>query len=159
MADKIIQILPHTDTKGLDEVIVEQNAYYGKPVDTSKMVFVFGSNRGGRHGAGAARYAHKHKGAIYGQPWGIQGMSFAIPTMDAHIKPLSLPDIDYYVKAFINYAKQYPTVMFQVTCIGCGLGGQKHEDIAPMFLNAPENCYFDTLWKEWLPNAKFWGTF
>ena len=37
------------------------------------MVFVFGSNEAGRHGAGAARVALKSHGAIYGQGEGPQG--------------------------------------------------------------------------------------
>lgn len=53
----------------------------------------------------------------------------------------------------------HPELTFQVTCIGCGLAGLKHEDIAPMFKDAPGNCVFDTLWKPWLPDAEFWGTF
>lgn len=38
----------------------------------SKHIFCFGSNLAGVHGAGAALYARKHHGAIYGQGIGLQ---------------------------------------------------------------------------------------
>ena len=46
------------------------------------IIFVFGSNLAGRHGAGAAQYAVKHHGAIYGQGVGLQNNSYALPTKD-----------------------------------------------------------------------------
>ena len=44
-------------------------------------IFVFGSNLEGRHGGGAARAARIRFGAIMGQGVGLQGQSYAIPTM------------------------------------------------------------------------------
>ena len=44
-------------------------------------VFVFGSNLAGFHGGGAAHIAHAKFGAIWGQGVGMQGQSYAIPTM------------------------------------------------------------------------------
>lgn len=44
-------------------------------------IFVFGSNLAGRHGGGAARIALNRFGAIWGQGEGLQGNSYAIPTM------------------------------------------------------------------------------
>ena len=43
-------------------------------------VFVFGSNLAGRHGAGAAKFAREHHGAVYGQGVGFEGSSYAIAT-------------------------------------------------------------------------------
>lgn len=45
-------------------------------------ILVFGSNTQGRHGAGVALIAKNHFGAIYGQPRGLQGRSYAIVTKD-----------------------------------------------------------------------------
>jgi len=53
-------------------------------------IFVFGSNLAGRHGKGAALHARKHYGAIYGQGWGRQGNSYAIPTKDSKLKTVPL---------------------------------------------------------------------
>ena len=41
------------------------------------MIFVFGSNLAGRHGAGAAKIALEKHGAIYGQGVGLQGADIA----------------------------------------------------------------------------------
>lgn len=95
-------------------------------------VFVFGSNLRGVHGAGAAKQAMKW-GAKYGQGYGLQGQTFAIPTKDWDIKSLSLNQIQVYVDRFIKFAKTYDTLDFLVTKIGCGLAGYEIEDIAPMF--------------------------
>lgn len=132
------------------------------PIDTSKMIFVFGSNEAGRHGAGAALYAREKKGAVYGQGYGLWGQSFAIPTKDVQVRTLPIAAVHIYVARFIAYAKEHPELTFQVTQIGCGLAGLKPEQIAPMFADAPDNCWFDRAWAPWL-NKKlggyhYWGT-
>lgn len=128
-------------------------------MDTSEMIFVFGSNLSGIHGAGAAKFALQHRGAKWGQAVGMMGQSYGIPTKTHNVRDtLSLSDINYYVNMFMSFAEVHEQEKFQVTCIGCGLAGLKHKDIAPMFKSAPDNCYFDTLWSEWLPNKPTWGT-
>lgn len=124
-----------------------------------KFVFVFGSNEAGRHGGGAALHAYQQHGARYGKGYGHYGDSFAIPTKDREIQTLPLERIQGYVVGFLEYAKGNPQLNFQVTQIGCGLAGYKPEDIAPMFVNAPENCYFDVEWMPIIGNqANYWGT-
>ena len=62
-------------------------------------VFVFGSNINGMHGGGAARVAMDKFGAIWGQGEGLQGQSYAIPTMEglANIPPAGrLPNSTMY---------------------------------------------------------------
>jgi hypothetical protein len=102
-------------------------------------VFVFGSNLAGRHGRGAALWARKHRGAVYGQGYGPQGDSFAIPTKDAALRTLDLPAIETWVGSFLRFAAVRPSVTFEVTPIGCGLAGYTPEQIAPMFKDAPAN--------------------
>ena len=111
-------------------------------------IFVFGSNLAGRHGAGAALCAVKYHGAKYGVGIGRTGNSYALPTKDHNIKTLPLDHIHYNVKEFIEYAKNNPDITFQVTKIGCGLAGYKESDIAPMFLNAPDNCLLPDGWRK-----------
>ncbi len=94
-------------------------------------VFVFGSNLAGHHGAGAARAALTHFGAIYGQGVGLQGQSYAIPTMQGGIDTI-IP----YVEEFIQFAKEHPEKTFFVTRIGCGIAGFTDGQIAPLFKNA-----------------------
>lgn len=128
---------------------------------TKDMIFVFGSNEIGYHGAGAALFAKRERGARPGVSYGHVNQSFAIPTMDKEIeRTLQLEHINAYVLGFLAYAASHPEWQFQVTCIGCGLAGLKHEQIAPMFKDHSGNCQFDTLWKPWLPeDTRYWGTF
>lgn len=123
------------------------------------MIFVFGSNESGIHGAGAAAYAYKSKGAVWGIGFGHLGMSFAIPTKNRQIETLPLLSVRNYVVRFLEYAEGHQYLKFQITRIGCGLAGFKDSEIAPLFADAPSNCLFDTAWKPFLPNKAFWGTF
>lgn len=104
-----------------------------------KEIFVFGSNLAGRHGKGAALFARKHHGAIYGQGIGLQGNSYAIPTKDEKIRTLPLTTIEEHVKVFLKFAKDHEELVFNVTAIGCGLAGYTPKDIAPLFLDYSEN--------------------
>jgi hypothetical protein len=130
-----------------------------EPMDTSKMIFVFGSNLSGIHGAGAARYALHHKGAVMGVGEGPTGNAYALPTKGIKISFMPLVQIKIHVGIFMAYAQEHNYVDFQVTQIGCGLSGFTKEQIAPLFEFAPLNCYFDTAWKNDLPeHMLFWGS-
>lgn len=121
------------------------------------MIFVFGSNTRGIHGAGAAKDAYKKHGAQWSVGYGRQGNSYAIPTKDHQINTLPLGKINISVQAFILYAIAHSSEEFQVTQIGCGLAGYTPKDIAPMFLNAPSNCLLDIAWKPLMhENTRFW---
>ena len=104
-------------------------------IDTLKdnEIFVFGSNLAGMHGGGAARIARLHFGAVMGQGIGLQGQSYAIPTMQGGVET-----IRPYVDDFIAYAKHHQELHFLVTPIGCGIAGFEAEDIAPLFESAKE---------------------
>lgn len=101
-------------------------------LDTNE-IFVFGSNLEGAHGGGAAFYAKKKFGAIWGQGVGLQGKSYGIPTMHGGVE-----SIKPYVDDFINFAKLHPEYKFLVTQIGCGIAGFAVEEIAPLFHHALE---------------------
>ena len=94
-------------------------------------IFVFGSNLGGMHGGGAARAAYNCFGAVWGQGVGLQGQSYAIPTMQGGVET-----IKPYVDEFIEFAQAHPELKFLVTRIGCGIAGFRDEQIAPLFAAA-----------------------
>ena len=94
-------------------------------------VFVFGSNKEGMHGGGAARVAYQKFGAKWGEGVGMTGRCYAIPTMDG-----SLDIIRGYVNDFTEYARSHPELTFLVTRIGCGIAGWTDEQIAPLFRKA-----------------------
>lgn len=106
----------------------------------ASMIFVFGSNLAGVHGAGAAAWAARHRGALAGVGRGPTGQAYALPTKDITIRALPLSVIAVFAHEFKDYARKYPDTQFQVTAIGCGLAGHTPEDIAPMFADAPPNC-------------------
>ena len=94
-------------------------------------IFVFGSNLGGMHGGGAARVAYRKFGAIMGQGVGLQGQSYAIPTMQGGVET-----IRPYVDEFIKFAEEHQDLTFLVTRIGCGIAGFTDEEISPLFAKA-----------------------
>ena len=108
-------------------------------------IFVFGSNLAGMHGGGAARVALMRFGAIMGQGVGLQGQSYAIPTMHGGVDV-----IKPYVDEFTDFAKQHTELKFLVTAIGCGIAGFTVEEIAPLFRSA---CSVDNIY---LPE-RFWN--
>ena len=75
-------------------------------------VFVFGSNIRGSHGSGAARQALQW-GAKLGEGVGLNGQTYAIPTMFSSAK-----EIVPYVNEFINFAQVNAKKKFLVTKIG-----------------------------------------
>ena len=63
-----------------------------------------------------------------GQGVGLQGQSYAIPTMQGGVET-----IKPYVDEFIEFARECDQNTFYVTRIGCGIAGFKDEEIAPLF--------------------------
>ncbi len=96
-------------------------------------IFVFGSNLAGIHAGGAARTALNRFGAKMGQGVGLQGQSYAIPTMQGGVET-----IRPYVDDFIALAREWDQTTFYVTRIGCGIAGFTDEEIAPLFKDALE---------------------
>ena len=112
---------------------MDRPQYTPNAIDSLKEdeVFVFGSNLKGMHGGGAAYAAYKKFGAVMGQGVGLQGQSYAIPTMQGGVET-----IKPYVDEFIEFAKAHPELFFYVTRIGCGIAGFKDKEIAPLFSEA-----------------------
>ena len=118
-----------------DYIIIEQMYEARRRVASERIsslakdeIFVFGSNLAGMHGGGAARAAVDHFGAVWGQGEGLQGQSYAIPTMHGGVEA-----IRPYVDTFIAFAKDHPEYRFLVTRIGCGIAGFRDEEMAPLF--------------------------
>ena len=107
-------------------------------------IFVFGSNAQGMHLGGAARTAHMKFGAVWGNGEGLQGQSYAIPTMEGE------ESTKRAVERFVQFAQEHPELKFLVTPIGCGIAGYTPEEIAPMFKAAVtlKNVYLPKIfWK------------
>ena len=81
-------------------------------------VFVFGSNMNGNHAGGAARLAVEKFGAIMGQAEGLQGQSYAIPTLDKDMEKVTEEELITYLGNLRNFANKHPEKEFLLTAIG-----------------------------------------
>ena len=115
----------------------KKNEYTPDYIDTllSNQIFVFGSNALGYHTGGASGTARKKFGAVWGQPEGLQGQSYAIPVdfgkgvrKDAEVKAA--------IDRFIAFSKAHNELFFFVTRVGCGIAGYHDEEMAQFFREA-----------------------
>ena len=113
-------------------------------------IFVFGSNLAGRHGAGAAKFAHERYGAEYGVGLGQTGCAYAIPTKDDNLNTLPLDNIEFFIEMFIKHAELNPDDEFLLTPIGCGLAGYRRDQIKPLIekYNRPSNVIYTKEWED-----------
>ena len=129
--------------------VIEKQSYMEKKRITPDVItalkpdeiFVFGSNLQGIHAGGAAYMARIYFGAEMGKGVGLQGQSYAIPTMQGGVET-----IKPYVDEFIEFASKNPDKKFLVTRIGCGIAGFSPYEIAPLFKEAIH------LTNVWLPS-------
>lgn len=126
------------DTLSDEEILAEKRRYakeyYGPRVTPQHIrhlgeneIFVFGSNANGYHRGGAAAFAMDEFGAVWGQGEGLQGKSYAIPTMEG------MDHLRESVNRFTAFADQRQELRFLVTMIGCGSAGYSPREIAPLF--------------------------
>ena len=126
------------ETLSDEEIMAEKRRYakeYYGPRVTPQMIrqlgeneiFVFGSNANGYHRGGAAAFAMREFGAVWGQGEGLQGKSYAVPTTEG------MGQLREAVNSFTAFADQHQELRFLVTMIGCGNAGYSPRDIAPLF--------------------------
>lgn len=126
------------------------------------MIFVFGSNRQGIHGAGAALFAKRSLGAVQGCGEGLMGQSYALPSKLTPDTSLTLHEFKGHIERFMGFAVCNPLLDFKITRVGCGHAKFSDAEVAPLFLaiSVRENCWFDNKWTPWLGlNARYWGTY
>ena len=141
--------------------------YKGNITPEENVIFVFGSNPEGRHGAGSAAVAVKYFGAVYGKGEGLQGNAYALPTTELRYKlqdhtkknPQSIPEekIIASIKKLFDCCNNSPEKKFEVAYRSqpdevtlCGYSGR---ELMLMFKKAkdeyggwPENIYFSEEW-------------
>lgn len=140
------------------------NHYTGDIRPETDIVFVFGSNPQGRHGAGAARIARIYFGAVYGKGDGLQGHSYAIPTKDlrvrnnASLRSIGPDRIIASIRRMYDCARSLPGARFMVAyrnTHAMSLNGYTGLEMIDMFIAAgpiPENVWFS---EEWFNTGKF----
>lgn len=102
-------------------------------------VFVFGSNLAGNHAGGAARQALESFGAVQGRGVGMEGRSYAIPTLGYNMEKLPLEDIKFSLEALVVCAKIMPEKEFLLTAIGQGIAGFSKKEIDSIMPTLPNN--------------------
>lgn len=112
----------------------------------AKSIFVFGSNKEGRHGKGAALEAKNNYGAVYGVGSGLTGRAYAIPTKITPYTITPLEEIKEYVQEFKKFAATHHQLDFKITRLGCTLAGYTDDQIGPLFADAPPNCFLPGKW-------------
>lgn len=122
------------------------------------VIFVFGSNPEGRHGAGAARVARLRFGAVYGRGEGLQGRSYAIPTKDLRVREnngyrsITPERIKESIRRMYDTALDNPTKKFMVAYRNTyerSLNGYTGIEMIRMFIDAgpiPENVWVSEEW-------------
>ena len=143
--------------------------YKGEITPGENIVFVFGSNPEGRHGAGAAKVAREQFGAIYGQGEGLQGNAYALPTKDLRVQgnaycSISKDNITKNIQKMYACAILHPDLKFMVAYRNTyqkSLNGYTGIQMMRMFVNAagsirevPSNVYFSEEWFNFLTRAE-----
>ena len=123
-----------------------------------KVVFVFGSNPEGRHGAGAPKIARLRFGALYGKGEGPQGNAYAIPTKDLRVTAnngyRSIPPetIKESIRRFYEHAQMHPDKDFCIAYRNTyerSLNGYTGIEMIRMFIDAgpiPRNVVVSQEW-------------
>lgn len=103
-------------------------------------IFVFGTNTQGRHGKGAAEWAAKHAGAMYGKSKGLMNQCYGIVTKDLtkfDHPSISLEYIIQQVRELYKFAVIMPDLEFMVAySTEPNLNGYTPKDMAWCFRRA-----------------------
>lgn len=111
-------------------------------------IFVFGSNLAGRHGAGAARQAKLHFGAVYGVGEGLTGQSYAFPTLGRQLEKIPLHWLEQSRDRLYECCFANPEKQFLLTKVGCGLAGYEEAIMRDLFRHPPENLVLPEDWRQ-----------
>lgn len=110
-------------------------------------VWVFASDRAGRHAKGSAKIAKVNFGARYGDASGPTGRAYAIPTTARDASSLPVEEVISAVATFCQYAKDHPKIRFYVTRIRSdAMTSTDEAEVARAFAQAPQNCSLPSEW-------------
>lgn len=115
-------------------------------------IFVFGSNRDGKHMGGAALQAKEQFGAEEGIGEGLTGRCYAFPTLEESFNYGGLRqrlkrDLEQSVKLFYSVARALPEREFLMTPVGTGIAGYTPEYMKALFNNPSANVVLPDEWK------------
>lgn len=99
---------------------VEADLAYHRSHALPGAILVFGCRRDGRRTTGAAKYAYRYRGAVYGQAEGRMGQSYAIPVSSGGRPPTAARAVVDGIVRFLGYARRHPEWRLEVTPVGIG---------------------------------------
>jgi PPE-repeat protein len=110
-------------------------------------IFVFGSNLSGNHAGGAAKLAADKFGAVDGVGEGITGQSYAFPTLDKKMKPVTKKALKASKELLYKCAVENTDKQFLVTKVGCGIAGFTEDEMKKIFTGEkPNNIILPAGW-------------
>ena len=124
--------------KALFEVLSNHTPESIEHLDPNE-IFVFGSNKAGHHAGGAAKLALDKFGAIYGQGEGLQGQTYALPTLDENLQKLSKAELQRSFENFLQVVEENFELDFFLTKVGTGIAGYSIEEVKEVFYKAIKN--------------------
>lgn len=110
-------------------------------------VIVFGSNLAGNHYGGAARQAYDSFGAEWGVGEGLTNQSYAFPTLDENMQPVSGTVLKMARLNLYKTAEAHPDLTFYLTKVGCRIAGFDERRIRKLFANPPPNIIKPADWQ------------
>lgn len=114
---------------------------------SENQIFVFGSNMAGQHIGGAAKQALEQFGATMGKGIGLQGQSYAFPTLDDEFCKLSEERLKKEVSRLYEVCEENKDKQFLLTKVGCGIAGYSEEFMKSLFTCPPLNLVLPDDWK------------
>jgi hypothetical protein len=116
-------------------------------------IYVFPTTLCGKHSNIYSVLAQLRFGARYGKAFGIQGKTFAIPTIDKDMKErLPISRIKHFIDKFYDEAEAHHRIIYYVVGFGNGgIGSWPVRAIAPLFesLSKLDNVYLPiAIWRE-----------
>lgn len=109
-------------------------------------IFIFGSNLAGKHYGGSAKQAVDSFGAIMGQGEGLQGQSYAFPTLDENFNQLTREQLEHYRDNLIDCMDCNKDKEFLLTKVGCGIAGYDEGYMKSLFNFPCENLVKPINW-------------
>lgn len=110
-------------------------------------VFVFGSNLNGDHAVGAAKTSFEKFGAVMGQGEGLQGKSYAFPTLDRDFQKLPRVALEASRDRLFKTCKVNSTLQFFLSPVGTGIAGYSVEEMSSLFMyDTPANLVLPDGW-------------
>jgi len=117
-------------------------------IPTTRVIFVFGSNTHGIHGAGAAKWARTHYQAEQGVGIGHTGWAYALPTKHTPYETIRLNEIELWYTSFLDDIADSPN-LYYLTPVGSGLAGYSLTEIAEATIlkhGYPDNVVLAHTW-------------